>query len=63
MICGLFLLNQHWLPKTQPMRLLNSVEGNVTKSSHHHKWQFGQTDADDEQQRTAQKNERGPGQE
>lgn len=42
---------------------LDRVEGHVAETAHHHQRQLGQTDADDEQQRAAQENERRPGEE
>lgn len=42
---------------------LDGVKGNVAKTPHHHERQFGQTHADDKQQRTAQEDECCPGQE
>lgn len=44
-------------------RVLYGIKGHVAEASNHQQRQLGQTDADDEQQRTAQKYERRPGEE
>lgn len=43
--------------------LLYGVKGHVAEAAHHQQRQLGQTDADDEQQRTAQEDKRRPGEE
>lgn len=49
--------------KTVDAHNLDGIEGHVAEASHHQQRQLGQADANDEQQRTAQKEQSRPGEE